>query len=76
MDVAGIGIDLALLTFNVALLLDAYQQVHLDLQIKNGTEVDGINLDGAFGLWIPKDLYIYNRCLTKSLFRTTSWNSV
>jgi hypothetical protein len=54
LDVAKIGIDQALLTSNVSLLTDAYQRVHSDLQIKNGTEVDGIRLDGSFGLWIPK----------------------
>lgn len=54
MDVAGIGIDLALLTQNSSLLTAAYQRVHSDLQIQNGTEVDGIRLDGSFGLWILK----------------------
>ena len=50
LDVAKIGIDQALLTSNVSLLTDAYQRVHSELQIKNGTEVDGIRLDGSFGL--------------------------
>lgn len=66
LDVATIGIDQALLTFNVSLLTDAYQRVHLELQIKNVTAADGIRLDGSFGLWIPKRS-IYIRCLTKSL---------
>lgn len=51
LDVAKIEIDQALLTSNVSLLTDAYQRVHSELQIKNGTEADGIRLDGSFGLW-------------------------
>ena len=58
LDVAKIGIDLALLTNNVSLLTDAYRRVHLELQIKNATKADGIRLDGSFGLSIPKDLFI------------------
>ena len=60
LDVAKIGIDEALLTFNVSLLTDAYQQIHLELQIKNGNKVDGIRSDGSFGLCgIPKtSIYI------------------
>lgn len=69
LDVAKIGIDQALLTFNVSLLTDAYQRVHSDLQIKNET-ADGIRGDGSFGLWIPKDLFVYSRCL-QCLSRTT-----
>lgn len=58
LDVAKIGIDQALLTCNVSLLTDAYQRVYSELQIKNGTQADGIRLDGSFGLWIPKDIFI------------------
>ena len=50
LDVAKIGIDQALLTSNVSLLTDAYQRIHLELQIKNGNKADGIRADGSFGL--------------------------
>ena len=50
LDVATIGIDKALLKSNVSLLTDAFDRVHSELQIKNGTGVDGIRLDGSFGL--------------------------
>lgn len=52
LDVAKIGIDQALLTYNVTLLTDAYRRVHLELQIKNGIKIDGIRADGSFGLSI------------------------
>ncbi|KAH9486902.1 Hyaluronate lyase [Psilocybe cubensis] len=49
LDVAKIGIDQGLLTYNVSLLTDAYRRVHLELQIKNGIKADGIRADGSFG---------------------------
>lgn len=49
LDVAKIGIDQALLTYNVSLITDAYRRVGLELQIKNGIKVDGIRADGSFG---------------------------
>ncbi|KAF8973958.1 polysaccharide lyase family 8 protein [Flammula alnicola] len=49
LDVAKIGIDQALLTYNVSLITDAYRRVHLELQIENGVKVDGIRADGSFG---------------------------
>ncbi|KAF8872147.1 chondroitin AC/alginate lyase [Gymnopilus junonius] len=49
LDVAKIGIDQALLTFNATLLTDAYRRVHLELQVKSGVKVDGIRADGSFG---------------------------
>ena len=56
LDVAKIGIDQALLTFNVSLLTYAYERVHSELRIKNETEADGIRLDGSFGLY--KKIYL------------------
>ncbi|CAA7266471.1 unnamed protein product [Cyclocybe aegerita] len=49
LDVARIGIDQALLSYNVSLLTDAYRRVHLEVQIKNGIKVDGVRADGSFG---------------------------
>ncbi|KAJ3511292.1 hypothetical protein NLJ89_g4183 [Agrocybe chaxingu] len=49
LDVARIGIDQALLTYNTSLLTDAYRRVHLEVQIKNGIKVDGVRADGSFG---------------------------
>ncbi|CAK5268181.1 unnamed protein product [Mycena citricolor] len=49
LDVAKIGIDLALLTANTTLLTDAYSRVHAELSIKNATRSDGIRPDGGFG---------------------------
>jgi len=49
LDVAKIGIDLALLTSNVSLLTDAYSRVHNELMIKTPSRADGIRPDGSFG---------------------------
>src|SRR6266568_3920010 len=49
LDIANIGIDLALLTNDVSILTDAYQRVHLELEVKNETKADGIRADGSFG---------------------------
>ncbi len=49
LDVASIGIDLALLTNNISILTDAYQRVQLELQVKNDIKADGIRADGSFG---------------------------
>ncbi|KAJ7128143.1 polysaccharide lyase family 8 protein [Mycena crocata] len=49
LDVAKIGIDLALLTANVTLLTDAYQRVHKEMVIELGVHADGIRPDGSFG---------------------------
>jgi hypothetical protein len=51
LDVARIGIDQALLTYNVSLITDAYQRAHLELQVKNGIRIDGIRADDSFGRW-------------------------
>ncbi|KAG6857590.1 hypothetical protein H0H87_000189 [Tephrocybe sp. NHM501043] len=49
LDVASIGIDLALLTVNATILADAYRRIHLELLIQNVPKADGIRADGAFG---------------------------
>lgn len=49
LDVARIGIDLALLTDDPSLLADAYNRVHGQLKIQDGVKVDGIQSDGSFG---------------------------
>ncbi|KAG6875621.1 hypothetical protein C0993_008275 [Termitomyces sp. T159_Od127] len=50
LDVARIGMDLALLTGNTDLLADAYTRSHKELIIMNETRADGIRSDGAFVL--------------------------
>jgi len=49
LDVAKIGIDLALLTMNVTLLTDAYSRVHAQMSISTPARADGIRPDGSFG---------------------------
>ncbi|KAF7347798.1 Polysaccharide lyase family 8 protein [Mycena venus] len=49
LDVAKIGIDLALLTVNVSLLTDAYSRVHSQMVITTAVKADGIRPDGSFG---------------------------
>lgn len=49
LDVAKIGIDLALLTLNLTIITDAYQRVHNELQIATGAGADGVRPDGSFG---------------------------
>ena len=49
LDVARIGVDQALLTYDVSLITDAYQRAHLELQVKNGIRIDGIRADESFG---------------------------
>lgn len=50
LDVARIGMDNALLTNNLTMLVDAYQRVHLELVIQDTVFSDGIRSDGAFGM--------------------------
>ncbi|KAG5649680.1 hypothetical protein H0H81_002521 [Sphagnurus paluster] len=57
LDVASLGIDTSFLTVDEALLSDAYGKIHGELQIKNGTQVDGIRADGSFG---QHDGVLYN----------------
>ena len=49
LDVARIGVDQALLTYDVSLITDAYRRAHLELQVKNGIRIDGIRADESFG---------------------------
>ncbi|KAF8216201.1 polysaccharide lyase family 8 protein [Mycena galopus ATCC 62051] len=49
LDVAKIGIDLALLTVNVSLLTDAYSRVHSQMVLTTPDRADGIRPDGSFG---------------------------
>ncbi|KAF7339439.1 Polysaccharide lyase family 8 protein [Mycena sanguinolenta] len=49
LDVAKIGIDLALLTTNVSLLTDAYSRVHSQMVLTTPDRADGIRPDGSFG---------------------------
>ncbi|KAF9489664.1 polysaccharide lyase family 8 protein [Pleurotus eryngii] len=48
LDVAKIGIDLAILTGDSSLLADAYNRVHLELVIQDKPKADGIRADGSF----------------------------
>ncbi|KIM43567.1 polysaccharide lyase family 8 protein [Hebeloma cylindrosporum] len=48
LDVARIGADQALLTYNVSLITDAYRRAHLELQVRNGVRADGIRPDESF----------------------------
>jgi hypothetical protein len=49
LDIAKIGIDLALLTSEASLISDAYRRVHDEVIVQNGTKADGIRADGSFG---------------------------
>ncbi|KAI0257642.1 polysaccharide lyase family 8 protein [Lactifluus subvellereus] len=49
LDVAKIGIDLALLTSNASLITEAYSRINDELVIEPGVMVDGIKPDGSFG---------------------------
>ncbi|KAG6911939.1 hypothetical protein DXG01_000187 [Tephrocybe rancida] len=49
LDVASVGIDLALLTVNATILSDAFRRVHLELVVENTAKADGIRADGSFG---------------------------
>jgi hypothetical protein len=49
LDVAKIGIDLALLTSNASLITEAYSRINNEVVIQPGVMVDGIKPDGSFG---------------------------
>ncbi|KAJ8522567.1 hypothetical protein ONZ45_g913 [Pleurotus djamor] len=49
LDIASIGIDLALFTNNAALLSDALNRVNAEVVFQNGIKADGIRSDGSFG---------------------------
>ena len=48
MDIAKIGIDLALLTSNTTLITEAYSRINDGVLIQPGIMVDGIKPDGSF----------------------------
>jgi len=49
LDVAKIGVDLALLTTNTTLIIEAYGHINAEIVIEPGVMVDGIKPDGSFG---------------------------
>ncbi|OBZ79152.1 Chondroitinase-AC [Grifola frondosa] len=49
LDVAKVGIDQALLTWNVSLITDAYGRIHKEVVVQNVVKADGIRSDGSFG---------------------------
>ncbi|KAH9082166.1 polysaccharide lyase family 8 protein, partial [Lactarius deliciosus] len=49
LDVAKIGIDLALSTTNTSLIAEAYARINTEIAIQPGVMVDGIKPDGSFG---------------------------
>jgi hypothetical protein len=48
MDVAKIGVDLALFTTNTTLIKEAYGRMNAEIVIQPGVMVDGIKPDGSF----------------------------
>jgi hypothetical protein len=49
LDVASIGVSLALLTSNSNLITGAYDRINAEVIIQPGVMVDGIKPDGSFG---------------------------
>lgn len=49
MDIASIGIDYALLAWDEGVIVDAFNRVHGELEVKNTVKADGIRDDGSFG---------------------------
>lgn len=49
LDVASIGVNLALLTSNSTLINEAYNRINAEVIIQPGVMVDGIKPDGSFG---------------------------
>ncbi|EIM89219.1 polysaccharide lyase family 8 protein [Stereum hirsutum FP-91666 SS1] len=49
LDVAKIGIDVALLTTNATLITEAYGRINAEVVVEPGIKVDGIKPDGSFG---------------------------
>ncbi|KAG5653076.1 hypothetical protein H0H81_002456 [Sphagnurus paluster] len=69
LDVASIGINLALLTTDTTILADAYTRIHSELVIRNEVKADGIRADGSFGIPIGSSDFIV---LLLRLFRQGS----
>ena len=71
LDVAKIGVDLALLSKNTTLITDAYGRINAEVVIEPGVMVDGIKPDGSFGQHggllyngnYGKDLYVKHSLL-------------
>lgn len=57
LDVATIGLNLALLTRDVGVATEAYERIHNELQTRDTVKADGIRADGSFG---QHDGIIYN----------------
>jgi hypothetical protein len=49
LDVAKIGIDVALLASNTSLIAEAYGRINDEVVIESGVMIDGIKPDGSFG---------------------------
>ena len=49
LDVAKIGIGLALVTTNTSLIAEAYGRINAETVIEPGVRVDGMKPDGSFG---------------------------
>lgn len=70
LDVAAVGIDLALVTANTTLLTDAYRRIHLELVVRNTVKSDGIRADGSFGIYSNRCGHGFLECLS---FNRTTW---
>lgn len=49
LDVASIGVNLALFTSNVTLITEAYGRINAEVILEPGVMIDGIKPDGSFG---------------------------
>ncbi|KAI0043192.1 polysaccharide lyase family 8 protein [Auriscalpium vulgare] len=49
LDIASVGIDMALLTVNSSVIGDAFSRVHSEVIVENAVKSDGIRADGSFG---------------------------
>jgi Polysaccharide lyase family 8, N terminal alpha-helical domain len=70
LDVAKIGVDLALLTTDTALIAEAYGRINAHIVIEPGIMVDGIKPDGSFG---QHGGLLYNGNYGKDLYVTSSF---
>lgn len=49
LDVASIGVNLALFTSNLTLITEAYGRINAEVILQPGVMIDGIKPDGSFG---------------------------
>ena len=63
LDVATIGVNLALLTSNTTLITKAYGRINAEIVIEPGVMVAGIKPDGSFGQHAG---LLYNRTSTRT----------